>query len=125
MTAILIGLAVFAMLGWMVAAGATGLWWGEKGRREAAERLAVSGNPAGPLAFRLPDQSDPETRVMSMGRTVDEANFSEDTIAKGIEALQTEAKALGRPLAPEEARRQVMAMLHGTQASELDLPGML
>lgn len=94
-----------------------GLWWGERGRRIAAERLASTGSPSAPLARRLPDEVDGEGRALSVGRAAAEAQFSASTIQKGIEQLQREADAAGLTLSPEDARRQVLAMLAGNEVS--------
>ena len=102
-----------------------GLWWGERGRRIAAERLATTGNPLGAHAARLPDEVDGEGRVMSMGKAAAEARLSETTIKKGVEQLQREADAAGlAPLSDKDARQQVIAMLYGAGDEESDLPGL-
>ena len=36
---------ILAFAGWIAAALMAGLWWGERGRRQSAERWAVSGTP--------------------------------------------------------------------------------
>lgn len=108
----------------MAAGLAIGLYLGERGRREAAERLATTGTPSAPLATRIADAPDAEQRVLSAGRLAADRRFSEDTITKGVEQLQREAQALGRPLSAHEAREQVVAMLYGTEAGEADLPEM-
>lgn len=67
---------------------------------------------------------DAEARVLSAGRAAADRRFSEDTITKGVEQLQNEAEALGRPLSAKEAREQVIAMLYGATGTEADLPGL-
>jgi hypothetical protein len=94
-----------------------GLWWGEKGRRRAAERLASTGDPSAPRAARLPDEVDGEGVARTMGRAAAEAAFSAATITKGIEQLQREAASAGRPLSAEDARQQVIAMLAGNEVT--------
>jgi hypothetical protein len=116
------GLVVALLLAKLAAGVFFGLWWGERGRRLAAERYATTGNPLGPQAQRLADAPDAEGRALIAGRAAAEARFSEATIQKGIVQLQAEAAAAGRPLSPTDARQQALAMLYGTGDAELDLP---
>lgn len=95
---------------------------GERGRREAAERLATTGSPSGPLAARIADAPDAEERVLSAGKAIAEKRFTEATIQKGIEQLQQEAALVGRPLSAHDAREQAIAMLYGAVDAEPDLP---
>jgi hypothetical protein len=48
--------------------------------------------------------------------------FSQATIDKGVEQIQREAEAAGRPISRADARAQVMAMLYSGGEAELDLP---
>jgi hypothetical protein len=121
-TPVVIGAVLLGAFGWIVAGLAIGLFVGERGRRQAAERLAITGSPSAPLAARLADMPDAEQRVLAAGRMAADRRFSESTIQKGVEQLQQEAAALGRPLGPKEAREQVIAMLYGSLQTEPDLP---
>lgn len=56
---------------------------------------------------------------MSVG-AAEARKFSQETIKRGIDQLQKEAAALGRPISVEDARKQVQAMLLGNgDSSEL------
>ena len=100
-----------------------GLWLGERGRRQAAERVLVTGSPTEIAAKRLPDQDDAAARAMTAGRVMASAQLSEDTIKRGVAHLQREAEAVGQSLSAEEARKQVLAMVAGAVDEEPDLPG--
>lgn len=116
-------LAILCVPGWIVAAGMTGVWYGERARRQAAERLAQYGLIDGPQATRLPDRPDAEHAAMTIGRHA-EANrrFSDDTIRRGARSLMDEAEAEGRQLSEKEAREQAIAMLYGGFETDADLP---
>lgn len=119
---ITLALYLAAFLGWVAAALCYGLWIGERGRRAAAERLAVTGNPNGPTARRLPDAPDTEERVLRQGQLAADRRFSEATIEKGIEQIMRESEAEGRVISKGDARQQVLAMLYGAAEADLDLP---
>lgn len=82
-----------------------GLYLGERGRRQDAQRREVYGTPLKPQAREIPQPPDVEERVRNMG-------FDPATVARGIEALQAEAKKAGRQLGHEEARSMALEMLH-------------
>jgi len=106
-----------------LAAGALGLWWGERGRRLAAERWAVSGSPLGARPAQvMPGLPEPEERmagVSDSGRVI-----SQDTIARGAKRLMDDFRADGRTLSQADAEGMAMQMLlHGD--SGLDVLGAL
>lgn len=85
---------------------ALGLWWGERGRRQAAERLLVHGTTQVAAPRRLGSPVASEEVATTTGRA-----FTEATVERGVERLLAEAEAEGQRLSPEEAREQVVYML--------------
>lgn len=97
-----------AALGWIVAALLAGLWWGERGRRRAAERLATSGRLDGAAVAerltraptvaeqltRLPPREDP-----SVGTVRRMAGYLRDRLrAAGLGGLTEQADQEARTL---------------------------
>ncbi len=104
--------AILAALGWIVGALALGLWWGERGRRQSAERLLVTG---------LPDTGSPPPAVSRVpsGEAEDRFHreaqaYTEEAVDRGVEALLADAKAAGITVDPKEIRRDVEQMLSGS-----------
>lgn len=95
---------MIAALGYIVAALVAGLWWGERGRRLAAERWKVQGTPEKPVARVLPGHTEPEGRL--------EAQFSEETITRGCDNLRTLYTEAGISISEADIRAQVEAMLY-------------
>ena len=105
-------LAAFLML----AAGLfAGLWWGERGRRIAAENMRLYGQPTARPARIIEQPPDAEQRAANLG-------YSEEVVEKGIAQVMTLAKEAGRPVTREEARQQVIYMLHPDTMLEGHLP---
>ncbi len=96
-----------AAAGYVLAALMVGLWWGERGRRLAAERLLVHGSPiesAGtPTSGRVP--RDAEDRL---------EKFSEDTVERAVSFLRAEAERQGiEGVTDEQLRADALEMLAG------------
>lgn len=91
---------------------AIGLYLGERGRRLAAERVALHGNPTGTPARVLTPAIEPEERIAKAGSPSRDWQVSRETVQRGIAALQAAAKQAGRPMSAAEAERQALAMLH-------------
>jgi hypothetical protein len=77
------------MLGWVIAALAVGLWYGEMQRRRAAERTITYGSPAGSL--RKPTSMAPSAEAEDRFL----AAVSEETVVRTAEALKRQAEARG------------------------------
>jgi len=88
-----------------LAAAALGLWWGERGRRIAAERWAVQGTPDHPVAKSYHTVPEPETRIAEA--------VSEETMERGTKALLDLARGEGVSMTEEQARDHVAFMLEG------------
>ncbi len=84
---------------------ALGLWWGERGRREAAEHWKVYGAPELRPAQAFEPEPEPETRARVMGE------FPEATIDRGAKDLMAHAKEAGRQLSVSDARAMARSML--------------
>lgn len=91
-----------------VAAFTLGLWWGERGRRIAAERWVATGSPDAPVAEMVPAPKEAEDRLIEAGQA-----FEKETIERGVTALLEDAKARGVRLTEDQARKDVRAMLAG------------
>lgn len=79
----------------------------EELRRMANMKMA--GVPEIPAAVRIPMKPDAEARAA--------ADIREDTIRRGMEALQVKYREQGLTLSDEEARTQVEAMIAGRSLS--------
>lgn len=101
-------LGLVALLGvalvWFINGFALGLWLGERGRRQDAQRRETFGNPLAPKATTHPAAPGPEERIQDLG-------FSPATIKRGVDEVMKAAKQAGRPMSHEEAENQVRQML--------------
>ena len=97
------------LLGWIVAALMAGLWWGERGRRVAAERWLVSGAPdAAPKAVSMAPSKEAEDRY---AESVQE--YSKETVDRGVKEMMAQAKLAGVTVSEADIRRDVESMLSG------------
>ena len=96
-------------IGWIAAALAFGLWWGERGRRVAAERWLVSGAPdAMPKAVSMAPSKEAEDRY---AESVQE--YSKETVDRGVKEMMAQAKLAGVTVREPDIRRDVESMLSG------------
>lgn len=106
---------LLAALGWIVGAFATGLYLGERGRRQAAERFLTFGGPDaghGPTS-RAPSQ-EAENRFLE-----DVAAVSEETVERLVEHLREEATLQGiEGVSDAQLERDARAMLAGMNIEE-------
>ncbi len=101
---------VLGFLGWIFAALMIGLWWGERGRRQAAERYVVFGSPesaSAPPSSAVPPE--PEDRWRDQ---------REEAVEQGVDELRQAYRAQGRPFDEKQLRQEVETMLGGS-----DVPG--
>lgn len=87
-------------LGWVVAALAVGLWWGERGRRRAAERYAATGQvgPGGGRRVAVPPSTEALVRQPVPAP-------DPDLTAAGATWLARRARQVGIPLPAGAAER--------------------
>ncbi len=97
-----------AALGWIAAALAIGLWWGERGRRKAAENWVVTGAPEAPKAVSMAPSKEAEDRF---AESVQE--YSKESVDRGVQQLMADAKTAGVAISEADARRDVETMLSG------------
>ncbi len=106
-------LMVAAALGWVVAAFAVGLWWGERHSRLRAERLLMTGAFERKQATVVPPPPDAEYRVIQSA-TRAERELSEEAVKRGTEALRKMYSSNGLPVPPDnELRLEAEALLMG------------
>jgi hypothetical protein len=99
-----------------LAFGALGLWWGERGRRIAAENREIYGNPVtGPASVRQTDTDTPEARAAEAMPFVSEA-----TVERGARALMAQARLDGKPLSYPDAEKMAKDMLGRAGPFEAD-----
>lgn len=101
--------AIVQVLGYVLAALMLGLWWGERGRRQAAERYAVTGSPeegARTAVTRVPP--DPEQRFSA---SVQE--YTNEAVERGVEHLMEQAREQGLHIDRQALRKDVETMLSG------------
>lgn len=87
---------------------ARGLYEGEKGRREAAERHVSYGSPIAPAAKELPaaQGKSSEEKAQELGRP-----FSDETVERGVASLRDQYASVGRILSDADLRAEVIEML--------------
>lgn len=99
-----------AILGLMAAALFFGLWLGERGRRQAAERMITYGSPeelkhrpvtSGPVA-------DAESRYAAASK-----EFTEEAIEKATAQIEDAYRIRGVIVSHERARAEAASMLSG------------
>lgn len=117
MTAGTIVLVLVGYLGWILAALMLGLWWGEKGRRHAAERLITFGTPdEGALAkpvSRRPAREAEDRFAEEM------AQVSPEVLEKAVTYLKTEAARQGiEGITEEQFQRDALQMLRGESVEQ-------
>lgn len=104
-------LVALAVGGWIVAALMVGLYLGERGRRRAAERWAVTGLPdtgtPPPAVSRVPS-AEAEDRFQREAQA-----YTEEAVERGVQQLLDDAKAAGITVDQKELRRDVERMLSG------------
>lgn len=95
---------------------ALGLWWGERGRRAAAERTATYGTPEAPrrrrAVSRAPAQ-EAEDRFFA-----ETAEYKEAAIDQLAEDIMATARAQGISKDKTSARDEAERMLHGVDVFE-------
>ena len=102
---------LLAALGWIVGAFATGLYLGERGRRQAAERMLTFGSPeASPGApTSLAPSKEAEDRFLE-----EAALYSEETVEKLKDHLREEATRQGiEGISDRQLEADARAMLAG------------
>lgn len=88
-----------------------GLYEGEKGRREAAERQAAHGVAIAPEARELkPAEPMSEEIARDLGKP-----FSEETLQRGIEDLRKQFAQAGVPVTDEQLRAEALLMLQSPE----------
>ena len=99
-------LAVFSLV---AGAFAMGLYFGERGRRKAAERWIVRGSPgeASPAMSYAPSE-EAEDRFEAAGTA-----YTKEMVQRGVEQLKAEAEAEGLEIDEKQLRRDVETMLSG------------
>ena len=117
-----------AFVGWVLAALATGMWLGERGKRLFIQNFQVYGQP-NPLQKAVSwDDPTPEDRIEEtitnlesvMGTRVTRSGpedngkieYDEKTLENGIEYILKAAKEEGVQLSRDEARDEVERMLN-------------
>lgn len=105
-------LAVCTAVSLILGSGMAGLWWGERGRRIAAENMARFGSPERKPARILPPKPDAEERAAG-------ADYSRETLERGAKHLMAEAAKQGRTLTRKEALSQAEQMLHPDAVFEM------
>jgi hypothetical protein len=105
---------VIALLG-AVAAGALGLWWGERGRRRAAERWAVRGSPddEAPAATSRVPVREAEDRFLEATEAT-----RKEIVERGMEEARAELKAQGIPVDETRLRKEIERMVDGEDVLE-------
>ncbi|KKL62005.1 hypothetical protein LCGC14_2189540 [marine sediment metagenome] len=98
-------------IGWIAAALMAGLWWGERGRRVAAERWAITGSPNAPHATSMAPSKEAEDRFAESV-----LEYSEESVDRGVKQMMADAEAAGVSLNEADARRDVKIMLSGEDA---------
>ncbi len=65
---------MLGVLGWILGALAFGLYWGERGRRQAAEQYLVSGSPdtTKPRATSMAPAAEAEDRMLAESKEAEE-----------------------------------------------------
>lgn len=96
------------VFGYIAAALMAGLWWGERGRRIAAERMLETGVPTTRAAISVDRAKDAEDRVTEENR-----QYSEDTIERVFKDLKAQAKAEGYEISDDQLRADAERMLAG------------
>ncbi len=102
---------ILAIVGLVAAALMAGLWFGERGRRVAAERWAVTGSPNAPRAVSMAPSKEAEDRFAESN-----LEYSKETIDRGVKQLTADAKAAGIDVSEADIRRDVGSMLSGEDA---------
>lgn len=103
------------MLGYVLAALMVGLWWGERGRRQAAERWVVSGSPeegASGAVSRLPSQ-EAEDRYIGAMRAAEK-----ETAQRMFVDWRDELRSQGLPVDEKKLRQDVETVLAGEDVLE-------
>lgn len=100
-----------AALGWAAVGLSIGLWVGERGRRQAAERLLTFGSPEGHTGAPTSERVNPEAEDRLIAEV---QRFSEDTVERATRGLMEQAKMAGYEGYTEaQAKRDALDMLHG------------
>ena len=99
---------LFAALGWIAAALMAGLWFGERGRRKAAENWVISGAPDAPKAVSMAPSKEAEDRCAESV-----LEYSKETEDRAVADMVAEAKDKGIAISEAELRRDVRSMLSG------------
>jgi len=99
---------LFAALGWIAAALMAGLWFGERGRRKAAENWVISGAPDAPKAVSMAPSKEAEDRFAESV-----LEYSKETEDRGVAELMEEARTKGIAVNEADIRRDVRSMLSG------------
>lgn len=104
-----------AVAGLVLAALMVGLWWGERGRRIAAERLAVYGTPQAPLkaTSTVPTKTHRPTQETQDRLEAASTEFSEQAVKSGMEDLRADYLTRGLSVDEERLRREAIQMLSG------------
>ena len=95
-----------------------GMYRGEIGRREAAERLLVYQSPMVPVARELETARPSETVARDIGSPV-----SEQAVEAGVREMSMLYEEIGRRVTPQQVREEVIAMLSSDHPFEQDQPG--
>ncbi len=99
---------ILAIVGLVAAALMAGLWWGERGRRKAAENWVVTGTPEAPKAVSMAPSKEAEDRF---AESVQE--YSKESVDRGVAEIMEAAREKGVSISEEDARREVETMFYG------------
>lgn len=92
-----------------------GLYEGEKGRREAAERQAAHGVAIAPEARELQAVTPPSEEIArELGRP-----FSEETLERAVEDLRKQFEGAGMRVTDAQLRAEAELMLGAAETDEL------
>lgn len=97
--------------GWVFGAFAIGLWWGECGRRRAAERMVTFGTPRedDTQAISRRPAKEAEDRIAAVG-----SEITEEMVDRVVEDLKKQANAQGiEGVTDEQFREDARLLLAG------------
>lgn len=105
-------LGTAAATGWIVAALLYGLWLGERRTRIAIHNMQTYGTATPLKASVLMPGLEPPGPKLVPSEDAEAAQWSQETIEKGVTDLRAQYALEGIPISEKEAREQVEIMLN-------------